>query len=306
MRGDSSSSVLNSPAVVGSPSHAWGQPQAGRHEPGHTTPVHPHMRGDSSTPQSATDRVHPHMRGDAIDRPARRRCSGFTPTCVGTAATQMTNSAEAFGGSPPHAWGQLPGRDARRCLHPPGFTPTCVGTALICTVATSSMPAAVHPHMRGDSTFCSSISGHRIPAWVHPHMRGDSESVKPVTTWDHSRPVHPHMRGDSLRPAAQYAAIRLAFGSPPHAWGQHVHDVWHHALLRFTPTCVGTASGKATLYQRSTTVHPHMRGDSNWVKLRTAAPLIRFTPTCVGTAGPSRTFTAHVSSGSPPHAWGQL
>ena len=49
-------------------------------------------------------------------------------------------------GSPPHAWGKVPGIpctcDVSR------FTPTCVGKRMLALVAESQRP--VHPHMRGE------------------------------------------------------------------------------------------------------------------------------------------------------------
>src|SRR5205823_4255651 len=49
-------------------------------------------------------------------------------------------------------------------------------------------------------------------------------------------------------------------GSPPHAWGRRPRTGAGPHLLRFTPTCVGTAPSR-TGPIRLAPVHPHMRGD---------------------------------------------
>ena len=166
---------------------------------------------------------------------------------------------------------------------------------------------------------------HTIGRWaasgmnrVHPHMRGDSpgKTSEIEATW-----VHPHMRGDSEREVG---------GSGP--------------VIRFTPTCVGTASSPAhgtqlaahgspphawgqpalvsPMYD-SIRVHPHMRGDSvaspgtgvaahgspphAWGQRKPPADnphRYRFTPTCVGTALHG-VRQVNPNWGSPPHAWGQ-
>ena len=228
MRGDSMSMRGASPATAGSPPHAWGQPQAGPHQPGHLR-FTPTCVGTArrAAPGAARCRVHPHMRGDS-----------WTPS----------NSAEVIAGSPPHAWGQLPVREPGG-VHP-GFTPTCVGTAPSYGLPVPS--GGVYPHMRGDSAFCSGVtdtkSGSPPHAWgqrgkpvllgqadrftptcvgtattcvpgaaggrVHPTCVG---TAAPTGRWPPTSRVHPHMRGDSTfsilwRPPW--------YGSPPHAWGQ--------------------------------------------------------------------------------------
>ena len=111
-------------------------------------------------------------------------------------------------------------------------------------------------------------------------------------------------------------------GSPPRAWGRPVRHRWSSFGGRFTPTCVGTASGcsSSSLVLRFTPtcvgtaadgpgdhalvpVHPHVRGDGGvietvWKAIDGSPPRAwgrrivnvrdflfdRFTPTCVGTA----------------------
>jgi len=131
-------------------------------------------------------------------------------------------------------------------------------------------------------------------------------------------------------------------GSPPRAWGQLSHTARRAALLRFTPTGVGTTATPRTSPSPST-VHPHGRGD-NVRRSRRTSPCsgspprawgqrhahipgrrrARFTPTGVGTtAAPRSTPTAppvhphgrgdndaracvaRRRAGSPPRAWGQ-
>jgi len=151
--------------------------------------------------------------------------------------------------------------------------------------------------------------------------------------------VHPHGRGDNERPRA---AARLVAGSPPRAWGQFWRQRMVRAVVRFTPTGVGTISAPGCSVA-SSTVHPHGRGDNlpvtlmvvgfvgspprawgQWRADKCVGTTIRFTPTGVGTiwlrrrSGSGRTVHPHgrgdnaltgsrISSfiGSPPRAWGQ-
>ena len=136
-----------------------------------------------------------------------------------------------------------------------------------------------------------------------------------------SSAVHPHGRGDNEEEENLQADH---YGSPPRAWGQWDHgadpaarsSVHPHgrgdnsvpitapyATQRFTPTGVGTISGRSAFqlledgspprawgqsYPKepksiTSSVHPHGRGDND--------------------AGPS---VKHSANGSPPRAWGQL
>ena len=154
-------------------------------------------------------------------------------------------------GSPPHAWGQR---------HSPvvtsgstRFTPTCMGTAQ--HLRGDAEDEQVHPHMRGDSyrKARQSLYGYGSPphAWgQRPYPPRENNSARftptcvgtalwPWVCWPAHR-VHPHMRGDSLKQVITNQGI---YGSPPHAWGQRGRAAHRHHGLRFTPTCVGTASG---------------------------------------------------------------
>ncbi len=156
---------------------------------------------------------------------------------------------------------------------------------------------------------------------------------------DASHPFHPHVRGDNVALALQADGW---YGSPPRAWGQLRLICQPLSRARFTPTCVGTTTGR-TWAGSVTSVHPHVRGDNslNWF-LRNAlggSPprawgqrrlgsawqrRCRFTPTCVGTTTtqlrPLRVGAVHPhvrgdneasfirrrrKSGSPPRACGQ-
>ena len=109
--------------------------------------------------------------------------------------------------------------------------------------------------------------------------------------------VHPQVRGDG-------------------GVGLHVTVV----AVRFTPTCVGTASS-STCNTRLSTVHPHVRGDGGGESTESAfaagspprawGRLLeqcrrhvrgRFTPTCVGTALPG--FVGIHSCSVHPHVRG--
>ena len=209
MRGDNVGSLIFEFFFVGSPPHAWGQP-------------------------------------DTCSR--RRRCNRFTPTCVGTTsimrlartaiavhphmrgdnATQVC-CAVAQTGSPPHAWGQLPLPSPQAEVL--RFTPTCVGTTPTKVFFLITPP--VHPHMRGDNA--RSLQASPAPFGSPPHAWGQRLQFPsawlpmrftPTCVGTTAKPgsipqrpaVHPHMRGDNVsRGQWRFADA----GSPPHAWGQH-------------------------------------------------------------------------------------
>ena len=192
--------------------------------------------------------VHPHVRGDS---PALR--------------SEIPNLM----GSPPRAWGQRRPRRVHSWAF--GFTPTCVGTAE--DVSGVRLPQEVHPHVRGDSALTRShttrLSGSPPRAWgqlrqkiLKRHWPGFTPTCVGTASTAGSTAetsgVHPHVRGDSGRRDCKQLDGR---GSPPRAWGQpssvRVSGNW----LRFTPTCVGTASTQPRRW-RGLRVHPHVRGDS--------------------------------------------
>ena len=155
-----------------------------------------------------------------------------------------------------------------------------------------------------------------------------------------SNSVHPHGRGDN---AFSQHLKHLRGGSPPRAWGQSRRSRPVSAVVRFTPTGVGTISADARIPFHNA-VHPHGRGDNRnsdryydlsngsppraWGQYDEAlavVPETRFTPTGVGTIRRRRRMrfltTVHPhgrgdnfppfgcdsrAGGSPPRAWGQL
>ncbi len=107
------------------------------------------------------------------------------------------------------------------------------------------------------------------------------------------------MRGDGY---TRSASVGSCTGSPPRAWGRLDRVGQREHRQRFTPTCVGTATGDLDLHS-ALAVHPHVRGDGEksgnsinsfcgsppraWGRPsseRWALRVYRFTPTCVGTA----------------------
>ena len=151
----------------------------------------------------------------------------------------------------------------------------------------------VHPHVRGDNS-----TRRRLPflrygspprAWgqyQHRRHRARHNRFTPTCVGTmaenesqlKSYAVHPHVRGDN---AAKTGNASDPGGSPPRAWGQCDRPLLRHRFPRFTPTCVGTIV-LSSFVSKSTTVHPHVRGDN--VKVFAAMPC---------------------RVGSPPRAWGQ-
>ena len=192
------------------------------------------------------------------------------------------------------------------------FTPTCVGTAL--HGLATQQPLSVHPHVRGDGALPrepkGQYAGSPPRAWGRPVLtvavaslgRFTPTCVGTAVYRDVERDqcaVHPHVRGDGY---GSPSLLSQANGSPPRAWGRRVRLAKLAVMLRFTPTCVGTAQTEGQAV-RGLAVHPHVRGDGTtvdnirgmidgsppraWGRLVTP-PLeswgFRFTPTCVGTA----------------------
>ncbi len=234
--------------------------------------VHPHMRGDGEVydwAYEADTGSPPHAWGRRRPLGTGQRGTRFTPTCVGTACPSHpyrpcppvhphmrgdglipVKSSSTSAGSPPHAWGRRRCREGRSS--PCRFTPTCVGTASPATATCPRPP--VHPHMRGDGWFPASASGtccgspphawgrRAVPAAELTDRRFTPTCVGTAacewrSSWSH--PVHPHMRGDG---PGTISRTRLRSGSPPHAWGRRGRLPLLIAHLRFTPTCVGTAT----------------------------------------------------------------
>ena len=131
-------------------------------------------------------------------------------------------------GSPPRAWGQS-ARLQRDFSQP-----------------------AVHPHGRGDNLrrFCRSREAVGSPprAWgqllPNDHQTTCSRftptgvgTIYQASNQYARRTVHPHGRGDNV---VALPLSRPLLGSPPRAWGQSLGIVDPPAVIRFTPTGVGT------------------------------------------------------------------
>ncbi len=150
--------------------------------------------------------VHPHERGE-----------------YGVIATQTS----ANGGSSPRTWGIRAIREmaVRGCR----FIPTNVGNT--CSIGSSPLEPAVHPHERGEYT---------TPAVPSGQIGGSSPR-----TW-----------GIRL-----FRAVRgFVRGSSPRTWGILTHKMQARFKSRFIPTNVGNtgnSSGNATRMS----VHPHERGE---------------------------------------------
>ncbi len=348
--GNTSPSKPAASVPTGSPPPAWGirQRSVGSRL---FSPVHPHLRGeyDDERLRQAQEAGSPPPAWGI--RPRRRFHAGadrFTPTCVGNTSSARANAPPAavhphlrgeYGvhtagdlanhGSPPPAWGIRPG--CRR----------------------GSAAAAVHPHLRGEYSLPSAAL--RVPS-VHPHLRGEYASASfrrirrsgsPPPAWGirsarrwrgrcsrftptcvgntRSGPptarqaaVHPHLRGEYRPPSTVVSQLSVH----PHLRGEYgAPEQPHHAVLRFTPTCVGNTK-VPTAAPPVVSVHPHLRGEYDRDRV---APrrLGRFTPTCVGntarrpTSRPTTTVHPHLrgeywdhrlrrrlGDGSPPPAWG--
>ena len=194
-------------------------------------------------------------------------------------------------GSPPRVWGRrvrgTRGRPEAR------FTPTCVGKALGQPQAAAVV--SVHPHVCGEgaSDGENNRSAHGSPprVWGRPRRealgrgrgRFTPTCVGKAQSWRRGCrlcTVHPHVCGEgptspNVRPARS--------GSPPRVWGRRRRSGLESEVRRFTPTCVGKASGTRPRPPRGTS---------------------RFTPTCVGKANAS-VVPDRRSTGSPPRVWGR-
>ena len=123
--------------------------------------------------------------------------------------------------------------------------------------------------------------------------------------------VHPHARGDGARVFGG-RFVRLRFTPTCVGTATITPPPWRPS--RFTPTRVGTASMAGAAPTVAPPVHPHARGDGAGTKRRRRAGS-RFTPTRVGTAArwrparrrftPTCVGTATTSERSPPRAWGR-
>ena len=173
-------------------------------------------------------------------------------------------------GCPPHAWGN---RAILAGSRPPAaLSPTRVGKSVWPIAWFPKL--AVHPHTRGEIQPWDELSDeHRGSP---PHAWGDRDKVGQalhpfrftptrVGRSEHKdcqtavTAVHPHTRGEI------YLTLpdgRSVCGSPPHAWGDRRRQPPAPPGPGFTPTRVGR-SGAVDTAIRSSTVHPHTRGEIN-------------------------------------------
>ena len=310
MRGEEPSAVQLSRVLFGSPPRAWGRGTrssiascelrftptcVGKRAPPRCrpprTPVHPHVRGEETSPYISSTRwigspprawgrgtgcgnagwwrpVHPHVRGEETNP-----------------AVDKVNPH----GSPPRAWGREGARPRDR--QSVRFTPTCVGKSLR---NSASIPrSSVHPHVRGEELALIDQAWPGIGSpprawgrvlglgWQHriPRFTPTCVGKRPCTRRAGRRSaVHPHVRGEE--PAWSTPTLS-PYGSPPRAWGRGPVRVSQCVLMRFTPTCVGKRAPRRTA-SGTGTVHPHVRGEeSSGARSRPSA------------------------AGSPPRAWGR-
>ena len=250
MRGEDLPTLRLLLTSVGSPPRAWGRLRAeeGEREVTRFTPT---CVGKTSRVASVSPAptVHPHVRGE--DR------TGFS----------LVLSER---GSPPRAWGRHPALVDSALRY--RFTPTCVGKTR--SASLSCCLRAVHPHVRGEDGDAEMrierIYGSPPRAWGRPSLC-DTEThprrftptcvgkTVPTAIWAVVDAVHPHVRGeDSCRPANGFGSD----GSPPRAWGRHIISAKNSGYFRFTPTCVGKTAPLQRM-TRSTSVHPHVRGEDS-------------------------------------------
>ena len=143
----------------------------------------------------------------------------------------------------------------------------------ISTPAASGIPAAVHPHARGDNR-----TGHDP---TQPDQRFTPTrvgTIMPAIAGIVPTPVHPHARGDNHRATANIVKNRF---TPTRVGTMCCRTVCLSTNRRFTPTRVGTihAGGLLVRLDRFTptrvgtidwwlplslasAVHPHARGDN--------------------------------------------
>ena len=192
--------------------------------------VHPHVHGDNVRRTIATGRVHgspPCAWGQLGRTPDHGGDVRFTPMCMGTAAQAERSlrptavhphvhgdnagcpvAAIVAAGSPPCAWGQLPGRPPPSAVR--RFTPMCMGTTWRSCLRLAT--ASVHPHVHGDNVAVRipsrSRSGSPPCAWGqlsagrHCRRRQRFTPMCMGTTRTSATPrfrtsVHPHVHGDN-------------------------------------------------------------------------------------------------------------
>ena len=295
---------------IGSPPRAWGQLvlrvrhlRQERFTPTRvgTTPdarlastprtVHPHARGDDVTPgrgQAGEARFTPTRVGTTPAAGLDGAPQRFTPTRVGTTTPCRERRPEVVG-SPPRAWGRRPRSPRRR--PGPRFTPTRVGTTDVIRARRTRCRSPVHPHARGDDVGVTGpaarASGSPPRAWGRRRPRRRPRALRRFT---------PTRVGTTHR-----AAVGLGcYGSPPRAWGRRRAVVGRQRRRIGSPPRAWGRRPDARVMHRSSSVHPHARGDDASRRARGARR--RFTPTRVGTT--RRRTPARERTPVHPHARG--
>ena len=130
----------------------------------------------------------------------------------------------------------------------------------------------VHPHGRGERTYCYSqcqrYSGSSPRAWgtgARPHWSCPDNRFIPtgvgngrlVVAVVKDATVHPHGRGERSRTGGTRFTL---FGSSPRAWGTVQSEGFLKLGFRFIPTGVGNGLWRAARRHRGS-VHPHGRGE---------------------------------------------
>ena len=291
--GEGPTRLTTAAALAGSPPRVWGRRRYGKcldvhrrftptcvgkawSSPASTpgTPVHPHVCGEGGPepPQAdepdrftptcvgkATARpppcprpsVHPHVCGEGV-RPRRHRQAAplrFTPTCVGKARTPTANDWPTSG-SPPRVWGRR-----RAAVY-------------------ASRNHSVHPHVCGEGAIAPGTP-HRRARFTPTCVGKAPASVATATGWW----VHPHVCGEGDTKSPRRPVLP---GSPPRVWGRPCRATRSRPAPRFTPTCVGKATGWPGPWP-ATPVHPHVCGEGAFLRI-----------------------VASASGGSPPRVWGRL
>ena len=237
-----------------------------------TSTVHPHVGGESGSSPSGHKQSggsSPRGWGKPDDSSSRSPSDRFIPTWVGKArppdglaphrpvhphvgGESLGNgySRRRWRGSSPRGWGK-PRRRSVPSVRP-RFIPTWVGKAD--GKAKVLIPAAVHPHVGGESlsTPSSSRSFARfIPTWVGKARTLPHRSSPP--------PVHPHVGGES---GGNHPSQSPPCGSSPRGWGKPTRIQPASGIHRFIPTWVGKASrGPPGVWSQA--VHPHVGGESS-------------------------------------------
>jgi len=215
-------------AVRGSPPLAWGTPVR-LQGPARQVRFTPTRVGNTAPAQGGprTRPVHPHSRGE------------HSPT---------TSSYRLVPGSPPLAWGTLPGWDHHRLGV--RFTPTRVGN----TTRTSHRSGApsVHPHSRGEHE----VSGSEVSSsFCSPPLAwGTRSQGRTPRTPCRFTPTRVGNTSDGI------ISLSTGLGSPPLAWGTRIELQIVRFGIRFTPTRVGN-TWRSPRRGAPGPVHPHSRGE---------------------------------------------